>query len=52
MWKALKTVESEYPAFEQFDLDDLLARAMSQRERLEEQRQKRAPLALKHTVNA
>jgi hypothetical protein len=50
MWKALKTVESAYPAFEQFDLDELLGRAQSQRERIEEQRQKLAPLALTHSV--
>ncbi len=52
MWKALKTVEADYPEFEQFDIDDLLARAQSQREKLETQRQKLAPQALKHTVNA
>lgn len=52
MWKALKTVASDYPAFADFDLDDLLARATEQREKLEEQRQKIAPRALKHTVNA
>ena len=52
MWKALKTVEADYPAFEEFDIDELLARATSQREKLEAQRQKMAPKALKHTVNA
>jgi len=52
MWKALKTVEADYPAFEQFDIDALLERATSQRTRLEAERQKMAPLALKHTVNA
>ena len=52
MWKALKTVESEYAAFEQFNIDELLARATSQREKIEAQRQKMAPLALTHTVNA
>jgi hypothetical protein len=52
MWKALKTVEADYAAFEQFSIDDLLARATSQREKLEAQRQKIAPAALKHTVNA
>jgi len=51
MWKALKTVESDYPAFEGFDIDALLASATSQREKIEAQRQKVAPLALKHTVN-
>ena len=52
MWKALKTVQSDYPAFEQFDVEDLLARAVTQREKIEAQRQKMAPLALKHTVSA
>jgi len=53
MWKALKTIESDYAGFENFDLDDLLARAESQREKIEAQRQKIAPLALTHTaVNA
>ena len=52
MWKALKTVASDYPGFADFDLDDLLARATEQREKLEDQRQKMAPKALKHTVNA
>jgi hypothetical protein len=52
MWKALKTVESEYPAFGDYDLDELLARATSQREKLEAQRQKMAPLALTHSVAA
>lgn len=49
MWKALKTVAADYP-FEGFDVDELLGRAESQRERIEAQRQKLAPLALKHTV--
>ena len=52
MWKALKTVEAGYPAFGDFDVDALLASAISQREKIEEQRQKVAPRALKHTVNA
>jgi hypothetical protein len=50
MWKALKTVESDYPAFAEYDIDDLLARATAQREKLEAQRQKIAPQALKHTA--
>ena len=50
MWKALKTVEGDYPAFGDFDIDGLLASAVAQREKLEAQRQKMAPLALKHTV--
>ena len=52
MWKALKTIASEYAAFENFDVDELLARAESQREKLEQQRQKMAPLALTHSVPA
>jgi len=52
MWKALKTVESEYPAFKEYDIDELLARATSQREKIEAQRQKMAPLALTHSVPA
>ena len=52
MWKALKTVEGDYEAFKQFNIDELLGRAESQREKLETQRQKMAPQALKHTVNA
>src|SRR4051812_10684420 len=52
MWKALRTVAGDYSAFEQFDVDELLARAEAQREKLEAQRQKLAPQALKHTVNA
>jgi hypothetical protein len=50
MWKALKTVEADYPAFAEYDIDALLARATSQREKLEAQRQKIAPQALKHTA--
>jgi hypothetical protein len=53
MWKALKTVESEYAGFENFDIDDLLARAEEQRGKIEAQRQKIAPQALTHSaVNA
>ncbi len=52
MWKALKTVESEYAAFEQFNIDELLASAVSQREKIEAQRQKMAPHALTDTVPA
>ena len=50
MWKALKTVESDYPAFAEYDIDDLLGRATAQREKIEAQRQKMAPQALKHTT--
>jgi hypothetical protein len=52
MWKALKTVAGDYAAFDNFDIDGLLARAEGQREKIEAQRQKLAPQALKHTVNA
>jgi hypothetical protein len=52
MWKALKTVEGDYPALADYDIDELLARATAQREKLEDQRQKMAPRALKHTVAA
>jgi hypothetical protein len=52
MWKALKTVEGAYPEFKEFDIDDLLARAEGQRAKIEAERQKMAPQALKHTVNA
>ena len=51
MWKALKTVESDYAGFKNFDLDDLLARAESQREKIEGQRQKIAPVALTHSAD-
>jgi hypothetical protein len=52
MWKALRTVAGDYAGFEQFDVDELLARAEAQREKIEAQRQKMAPQALRHTVNA
>jgi hypothetical protein len=52
MWKALKTVESEYAALGNYDIDELLGRAVSQREKIEAQRQKMAPLALTHSVPA
>ena len=52
MWKALRTVAADYPAFADYDVDELLARATAQREKIEEQRQKVAPLAPKHNVAA
>ena len=52
MWKALKTVEDSYPALEQAGVDTHLARAIDQRDRIEAERQKIAPRALVHTVNA
>ena len=46
MWKALKAVEDAYPSMEEFDLDELIARAESQRERIEAKRLELAPAAL------
>jgi hypothetical protein len=46
MWKALRCVEGEHPAFEDFDLDELMARAQSQRDRIETKRLELAPAAL------
>ncbi len=51
MWKALKTVEDAYPALGNYDLDDLIARGESQRERIEATWLQIAPLALAHTAN-
>jgi len=50
MWKALSCVDD--PTLEGFDMDALIARAESQRERIEEQRLAIAPQALAHTVSA
>jgi len=51
MWKALKTVEDAYPTLESYDLDELIARGESQRERIEAERLAIAPQALAHTAN-
>jgi hypothetical protein len=51
MWKALKTVEDAYPTLESYDLDELIARGQSQRERIEAERLEIAPQALAHTAN-
>jgi hypothetical protein len=51
MWKALKTVSDAYPTLESFDLDELIARGESQRERIEAERLEVAPQALAHTAN-
>jgi hypothetical protein len=51
MWKALKTVEDAYPTLESYDLDELIARGQSQRERIEAARLEIAPQALAHTAN-
>jgi hypothetical protein len=52
MWKALQRVEDAYPALESLDIDELLARAQSQRERIETRRLEIATQALAHTVSA
>lgn len=52
MWLALAQIQSDYPALEALDLDDLIARAQSQRERIESARLELAPQALAHTVAA
>jgi hypothetical protein len=50
MWKALKSIED--PTLESLDIDALIERAESQRERIEEHRLAIAPQALAHTVSA
>jgi hypothetical protein len=51
MWKALKTVEDAYPTLGEADLDELIARGESQRDRIETVRLQLAPQALAHTAN-
>ncbi|HVF77480.1 MAG TPA: hypothetical protein VNA28_04205 [Solirubrobacteraceae bacterium] len=51
MWKALKTVEDAYAGLGNYNLDDLIARGESQRERIESKRLEIAPQALAHTAN-
>ena len=51
MWKALKTVADAYPTLGNYDLDELIARGESQRERIEAERLGVAPQALAHTAN-
>jgi hypothetical protein len=51
MWKALKTVQDAYPTLQGYDLDDLVSRGQSQRERIEATRLEIAPQALAHTAN-
>ncbi len=50
MWKALATLED--PALADLDIDGLIARAVDQRTRIEDQRVAMAPQALAHTTNA
>jgi hypothetical protein len=51
MWKALKTVGDAYPTLGEYDLDELIARGESQRERIEATRLEIAPQALAHTAS-
>ena len=50
MWKALATLED--PALADIDIDGLIARAVDQRTRIEDQRVAMAPQALAHTISA
>jgi hypothetical protein len=52
LWTALKTIKDDSPALAEFDIDELISRAQSQRERIEAKRLELAPQALAHTVNA
>ena len=51
MWKALRLVRDSNATLERFDLDELIERAQSQRDRLEAKRLEAAPQALAHTAN-
>jgi hypothetical protein len=51
MWKALTTVGDSNATLENYDLDELIARGESQRERIEAKRLEIAPQALAHTAN-
>jgi hypothetical protein len=51
MWKALKTVADEHPTLQALDLDELISRGESQRQRIEAARLEVAPKALAHTAN-
>ncbi len=51
MWKALKTVADAYPTLGSYDLDELISRGESQRDRIEAMRLKVAPQALAHTAH-
>ncbi len=52
MWKALKAVEDEHTDLQSFEIDKLVERAQSQRDRLEGKRLEFAPRALASKVNA
>jgi hypothetical protein len=49
MWKALKAIESEVPELADTDIDTLIERAQSQRDRIESKRLEWAPRALSGT---
>jgi len=49
MWKALKAIETEVPELGDTDLDTLIVRAQSQRDRIEAKRLEWAPRALSGT---
>ncbi len=51
MWKALKTVGDANSSLGDLDIDELIGRAQSQRERIEAKRLEIAPQALAHTAN-
>jgi hypothetical protein len=51
MWKALKRVQGSNATLESFDIDALLERAQSQRDRIEGRRLEIAPQALAHVAN-
>jgi hypothetical protein len=52
MWKALQRVEDAYPALASLDIDELISRGESQRDRIEAKRLDLATQALAHTVSA
>jgi hypothetical protein len=52
MWKALKVVEDDYPELKSTDLDTLIERAQSQRDKLEGKRLEIAGTALSSKVSA
>ncbi len=51
MWKALKLVDDSNPTLQAYDIDELVGRAESQRERIEAKRLEVAPQALAHTAD-
>lgn len=51
MWKALRLVQDSNATLQSFELDELIERAQSQRDRLEAKRLEVAPQALAHTAN-